>query len=566
MNEIFSNSTYKYVSFPEEEFLSKFNKFPEKFDPNFVLEYLIGGFSALLLSSELQQDVEIIPDWKDPSVIFIYKLSDFEIEYLKTLPEEDLLKILKERSYSGELDFTKDSRKKRIKGSLNIDFSVSEFTKINDIQISFDIKLELEKAYDPQPQLFSSFLERNEYLIKEIDYLKTQFCECLNFNTSKSQTKRTINYVPDYLSFATAPVFQDLRRFATISQGKKLELQNYSFELTEDFSTELYTQISNMSDLTVDVLNGIIHLWLTNKKNNSDPILISTDDLLFIRNIKAKLNNLKNRGGYNEKTRKSVVEQIELLSNINIKANNLFPHIKNQTISGESKVLNISKWTKQDNLGNKQFYFLVKPGDILNMTLSGSRTQLGILHRKIAEYNHCKYFWEKRLGNYLAWIWRTRQSKGDFIAPLKVKSLIKEVKTDFDVSRPNLIKERLEQAFDRLLEDGIIKSWQYEFIDEDMFSKKKWLDTWLELKILVEPPIDIIEKYSKIKKNDFPSILIDEDLGKLKKIMEKRAISQSKIAEEMNITPAQFAKIISKKSLFDEETAKKIKKYIEFNL
>lgn len=557
MDYFLYDSDSKIISFPVEEYKNALQKEPEGFEPVNIAAHALGCFCFCIAVSEIFKNIPIKPSFKHPECRFIYKLSDFEKKYIKSLSptKKNRLFSLKGKIY--DINF---ENKNISEGKTFIKFySFDENTL--ELSIKFEFKKAcffLEREKDTE-FLKTAALQNMELLFKSVG---TKFFPELNKDL-KPYTQKTIGHVPEYLKFATASFIQEFRKLMTCEKNKICvgednilaeKMTNagncvfkHDFKTTEN--AEITHRIEKMNDLTVDVLNGIIHLISEKSETPDLKILFSIDDLLFIRGKKAGRNQKGVRGGYKDSQRKEITEQLELLAGFKLNISKTFMPVidekgkrKYDLYQGESPLIYVRKAEDKD-------YYYVKPGEALALTLRGAGTKTGLIHKKIAEYDYYRNFWEKRLGNYLAWIWRTGQNKADFLVPSGVGTLINQIGEENKLKRPRSIRNRLENALDRLENDGVIKSWQYKSIDESILTGKNWFQTWLNHKLIIEPPIEILEEYSKIKKIKIKKEPKKFNFREILKIIKEKKLSQLKIAEELRIPPEILAGILTGKTL-----------------
>ena len=132
--------------------------------------------------------------------------------------------------------------------------------------------------------------------------------------------------------------------------------------------------------------------------------------------------------------------------------------------------------------------------------------------------------------------------------------------------RHSKVIERFEKMMDTLQDAGIIQAWQYT----DLF--KNWRQ-WLELKIVVEPPQEIIDQYKKIKsphKNrPGPSPRLSakpssSDIAqRLKSERLKRNLTQMQAAEEIGIDQSTLSKLENGHHQGDRKTLQRIAKWLK---
>jgi len=555
MDSYISCDDCKIISFPLKEYVNTYKKEPEGFETINVIAQALGCFCFCLTASEILENIEIKPSFQHPECDFIYELSDFEKKYLKTLSIVRKNKLFVSKNYA--VNFEKENA---ISGKAFIGF---DFADENSLKLS--IKVDLKNINVPVLDIMSVLFES----------IWLELFPQIN-KSQKPYTQKTLNYIPDYLKFATAPFVQELRRLMTSEKNKHFSFNDsviaekitnhghYVFknDSEDGINTQIINQLRKMNDLTVDVLNGVIHILLEKSKTSYMEILLSVDDLLFIRGKRASKNQKGIRGGYKDSQRQEILEHLKLLANLKINISNAYIPVIDvngkrnyELYTGESPLIYI------ENSKDNDYYFHVKAGEILAVTLRGTAAKTGLIHKKIAEYDHYRNFWEKRIGNYLAWIWRSRQNKADFLVPLTIDTLLNQIGEENKLKRPQSIRNRLENALYKLENDNVIKNWEYKEIDESVLIGKNWFEIWLKLKLIIEPPVEIFEEYSKIKKIRNKSVA-RFDFHEILTIIKEKNLSQIKIAEETRLKNEVLSGILSGKILPNPSEKRKLQNWI----
>jgi len=580
MDSYISCDDCKIISFSLKEYVNTYKKEPEGFEAINVIAQALGCFCFCLTASELLKNLEIKPSFKHAECDFIYELSDFEKKYLKTLSIVRKNKLLASKNYA--VNFEKENV---ISGKAFICFNSSDE---NSLKLS--IKIDFNKINVPSLEIMSVLFES----------IWLELFPQIN-KSQKPYNQKTLNYIPDYLKFATAPFVQELRRLMTsekdnifagkegiiaekitshghyvfknadceqrlkgglCSPGMPFMASNQAAECDKEINTQILNQISKMNDLTVDVLNGVIHILLEKSKTFDMEILLNIDDLLFIRGKRASKNQKGIRGGYKDSQRKEILEHLELLANIKINISNAYIPVIDvngkrnyELYTGESPIFYMKR------VENKDYCFYVKAGEVLAMSIRGAAAKTGLLHKKVAEYDYYRNFWEKRIGNYLAWIWRSRQNKADFLVPLTIETLLNQIGEENKIKRPQAIRDRLENALYKLENDTVIKSWQYKDIDETVLTGKNWFEIWLKLKLIIEPPVEIFEEYSKIKKIKNKSAK-KFDFQEILAIIKEKNLSQITIAEETGLKQEVLSGILTGKISPNPSEKRKLQNWV----
>ena len=196
------------------------------------------------------------------------------------------------------------------------------------------------------------------------------------------------------------------------------------------------------------------------------------------------------------------------------------------------------------------YVWRVRPGDVFAPFLFGPGRQTALLSQKALEYDPYREKWEKRLTRYLSYQWRVCQKSGNYSHPYSVETILKAVGEEVNKHDPIRTKQRLEEALNKLLRDGIIVVWQYVSINEEIIGKPGWVEHWLKWQLVMEPPQDIIVQYAKIKNPEKkPKTLpahteADLDLAKrLKQKRVERGLNQTQVADQIGINRSRISRI-----------------------
>lgn len=325
-------------------------------------------------------------------------------------------------------------------------------------------------------------------------------------------------------------------------------------------------KVMAMDDLTADVFDIIMGKWLKEAKHFEAMVNISIDDFLRMRGLKTKLGGSGRRGGYHENQRKEIARQIDALSYTWITVQEMdFIEI----IGGKRR---LNKWRQESRalvlssrfgrIGNdgstKVQGWRVRPGDIFAKFLFGPGRQTAMLSLKALHYDPYRQTCEKRIARYLAWLWRIEKTVSEGIS---VKAILEGIKKELDLRNPARTKEKFEAALDRLEDDKVISGWQYESPDENIIGRPCWLRKWLEWKVIIEPPEEVLEKYKKIKspKKDEKGFSLQGE--EIKKIRKEKGLKIIQAAEEIGISVGSLSKI-ERGEKTSKKLAQKINKWL----
>lgn len=281
---------------------------------------------------------------------------------------------------------------------------------------------------------------------------------------------------------------------------------NQALQELQEAMRERVTALAKQGDLAADVFDTITAKWLREKDPSDAMITITADDILQARGLEKNISGCGERGGYKEKQRKEIQRQIDILSYtwITVQEMEVIEVVdgkrKKTKWRGESKAIALTSRFGQIKIDGSTdaFAWRVRPGDVFTKFLDGPGRQTALLSCKALDYDPYRQKWEKRLARYLAWIWRI--SSGRTQEGLLIKTLLDAAGAGVNKRFPGRTRDRLEEALDRLQADDVISAWEYDCINEEVLSGRGWAKKWLECKVTITAPAEILKQYSLLKK------------------------------------------------------------------
>ncbi|ASN06162.1 helix-turn-helix domain-containing protein [Virgibacillus necropolis] len=323
---------------------------------------------------------------------------------------------------------------------------------------------------------------------------------------------------------------------------------------------ESWDQAKELSELDVDVYDALCSFFLSKAKNHKGTVEIHLDDILSIRGLKPKLGGNGRRGGYENYQREQILKALSKIQNLWINLDKAIVYEKGKAVhrqlQGRAFIFkdhNNEDYIIGKHALEKKFMFTVD--EVFGKYLNGSGRQVALLPIQALQYNPYQERWEKKLIRYLSWRWRTQARRGDYLQPHKISTLLDATGEKMNERAPSRTRDRLEQAFDRLLEDGVIASWQYEKWHESIASNKGWARVWGNSTVLIDPPKTIKEQYRPIEKKqkvqhkpssnrDFSGQKNMGNIGEqIKDIRRKLGLTLLQVAEELEISSSYLSNI-----------------------
>ncbi len=311
-----------------------------------------------------------------------------------------------------------------------------------------------------------------------------------------------------------------------------------------------------MNDETADVMDSICHLWLKKSTSSQEKIMIHADDILDLRGLLRQKNGHGQRGGYKAEWRDRIAAHMDLLNRLWINPDGI------NSFTLEEKAFIISKSKNSPEAGSKGDYaWEVRPGNPLVRDLQKGKRQTSILSKRVFELDPYRQAYEKRAARYFSWLWRSRQSRGHYLEPIRIPTLLNAIHLEYQRSRSAKIIERFEKMMDALKDKEIIAGWQYDRIYRNG-------QDWLDLKLVVEPPQAIIDQYAKIKSGTKPikppksaGVSLNNLGEQLRKERLRRRLTQMQAAEAIGIDQTTVSKLELGRRSPDFQTARKIQQW-----
>ncbi|PIC63709.1 hypothetical protein CSV79_10245 [Sporosarcina sp. P13] len=261
----------------------------------------------------------------------------------------------------------------------------------------------------------------------------------------------------------------------------------------------------HVTELDVDVLDTLCHLYLTRSSDATDHVKIRLDDLLHRRGLKTKLGGTGRRGGFEKQQRNQILKALSVIQSLWIEMDTIVVYEKGKAVKKPIKGRAFLFTTEE---GHPYSFSVDQPTDVFLLTigeafehfLRGSSRQVKLQPNQAVEFNPHQRKWEKKLIRYLSWRWRTQARKASYLQPHKISTLLEKLGVQIDSLAPSRIRDRFEKALDLLEEEGVITFWQYDNWDENSVAKKGWLRIWQDATVIIAPPDEIITHYQPIER------------------------------------------------------------------
>jgi hypothetical protein len=347
---------------------------------------------------------------------------------------------------------------------------------------------------------------------RELQFLNVDNCD-LSYSLRRSMAMKNFS-VPEGDRWPAADLNNASHHLKAIAQLKPdpTEVEPFLHEAGISEWQELTNEfVRSMDDLTADVLDIISAEWLKQASHPEATVVVTADDFLRHRGLNPKKGGTGRRGGYHNHLRQEIARHIDMLQNIWIRVferevtvvseGKRGPERKRVKWAGESRAIIVSSRvgpvTPSGDIEPRAWK--IRPGDVFAQFLIGPGRQTALISQMALHYDPYRQHWEKRITRFLAYLWRIRQGRKDYLAPISVGALFQGAGLPVDKRNPKKSRDRMEKALGQLNEDGVIRSWRYvPQVNEKPAGRKGWLKTWMSWTVQVEPPMEIVEHYSKM--------------------------------------------------------------------
>ncbi|PIC56882.1 hypothetical protein CSV80_11725 [Sporosarcina sp. P12(2017)] len=358
-----------------------------------------------------------------------------------------------------------------------------------------------------------------------------------------------------------------------------LQLLPREEDRTASRMNQLHNDAKTLSEVDVDVLDSLCHMYLTQLGQVGDRVEIRFDDLLTIRGLKTKLGGTGRRGGYEKEQRIHVVKALSIIRSLWMELETVLVYEQgkpvNKKMQGRAFIFTNEDGSlcelNEESLPERLY---VTIGEVFDSFLQGTARQVKLLPNQAIEFNPYQRKWEKKLIRYVSWRWRTQARKASYLQPHKISTLLEKIGIQIDSQAPSRIRERLEKALDLLEEEGVITFWQYNQWDEDSMSKKGWLRLWLNATIIIAPPDEIVSYYQPIERKksikaptNFSLVQTKEEVCKnigsdFKESRVNRGLTLKQVSEELKISTSYISNIERGGALPSQTIYKKMKDWL----
>ncbi len=313
----------------------------------------------------------------------------------------------------------------------------------------------------------------------------------------------------------------------------------------------MWKQLEELSDIDADALDALSAIWLRQAKHPDQDAMAGVDEILEMRGMLPKKSGQGRRGGYGPEQRNEILRALNHIQNLWMNMTQMEVYGGDSGKSkGQSKTLAIKSraFTITDMMGQLHLdghldvsQFIFRPGKVFANFLFGIGRQTALLSARALSYNPYLQAGEKRLARYLSWQWRCQAGNGCGPKVYRVGTLLDVIGEKPNLRNPHRSRERMERLLEVLLKDEIVASWQYERWNEDNFSRRGWLDEWLDSTLILEPPAEIQEQYKSLIKSEMKKLAIAPLASanfygeQLRQRRQELGISQAQLAEQLGM-------------------------------
>jgi DNA-binding XRE family transcriptional regulator len=340
---------------------------------------------------------------------------------------------------------------------------------------------------------------------------------------------------------------QAVARLTPVERGDEFGLDATALDQWQQRMAEL---VGRSNDLTVDVLDIINAAWMAHARSPTDVVCLKVDDFARGRDLLPQKSGTGRRGGRKADWRQAIADQVDFISSIWMMVGEMLvvqvvegrrgSRRKLVKWRGESRAVEVSSRAGPVGAGNvvTPYMWSFRPGPVFAAFLLGPGRQVALLSAKALQYNPYTQTWEKRLTRYVAYQWRVRQQRGNYLGPFAVTTILKAIRKSVEVKHPGRTEARFEKTLDTMRDDGVIGGWQYT--DDRL--------PFLERTVLIEPPPVILRHYAQMplrpKQKALPPAARRPAVGAdLERVRVSRGLTQLQLAEDLGVPATELSQV-----------------------
>lgn len=332
------------------------------------------------------------------------------------------------------------------------------------------------------------------------------------------------------------------------------ELAILPAEEMEALAGEMWEQTRELSQLEAHTLDALSHIWIKQASHLEARAVVSIDELLSLRGLKPKKSGSGRRGGFEPEQRREILQALARIRNLWLSMDELATYsdtggkskaTRRETrrgVTGPAFVITGLGGQARLDGGLDVDSVSFTPGDVLGLFLWGPGRQTAIIDAKTLHLDPYRQEKEIMLARYLSWLWKVRATKGTYSEPLRVSTLLKEVRLELDEKRPGRTQQRLEKLLKTLQREGIIRSWRYKSWSLDEAPARGWAEPWLQELVIIEPPEHIVTYYKDNLRGALPDGKPAPLAERLKETRSRLGLTQAQASEDADITQQAYSR------------------------
>ena len=331
-----------------------------------------------------------------------------------------------------------------------------------------------------------------------------------------------------------------------------------SQEILSEQQARMWEQVSQMDDANADVYDALMAIWLDQAGQADHTARATVEMILAMRGVKRKLSGNNRRGGFSRSQIEDILMRISHLQNVWVDFGDVPVFEKEdgkrrkiqRRIGIQSRALAITDAAGQRRLDGtiEATTFLFGPGKLLACYLLGAGYTTALLSIRALSYNSRTQKWEKRVARYLAWQWRVRAHKSDYLQPFNVRTLLENgCRETYNARRAAWQRERFEKMLDTLCDPNDLHrpadGWQYDSTslqDTDGASR-----LWIDWRVQIAPPDAIPAHYKALQKDkSLDSARMSDSLAQ--RLIAKRqrlGLNLLCAAEQIGVSVSQLSRV-----------------------
>lgn len=313
--------------------------------------------------------------------------------------------------------------------------------------------------------------------------------------TFKSGAGIELRGVSYFIANAQEPrAFTETELGLSILHEEQTHATEVELQMGDAALTTIKKGLARFSPVTQDVLALLIANAFNNEPDSRGAFVVDVDDILNARGLEKKKTG-KYEGSHHVEARVSVVQAVKDLSTLFVATDPIRESRRNRRLKDWVSVLQIERLSTLDDAGVDRMAPMesIDPKKVvaiqyrLGPWFEGLKAFQHAAPRSVLALDGQREGTAKKLGHYFVQRALDVDREGRIVRQLR--TVFRETATKMDANNPQRMRDRFENALNKLVQIRALSEWGYTVPNPDAhLPAYKWVEPWLNLYVWVRLP------------------------------------------------------------------------------